>query len=199
MWVGSEFEKGCLIPMLQSAVTGLLVGGAVLAVVFWLGRRGDWPLALAGGSLAALSWWVGSVRAWRRAIWTDINLPGVESADTPSSTTPEPRPVRIELVTNSGATKQFIDLPASQEQLAELAAGVLSGSSFSEASWTPGLFSRSQFSKLRDELIRRRLVTWNSPNTPARGVALTSQGKAVFRYFASLSPTLRGDDSLKRG
>jgi hypothetical protein len=98
--------------------------------------------------------------------------------------------VRLELVQPlDGQAKQtqLIDLPATAEQLEKLARGLLAGASLSEAQWSGGnngIFTRSQFSQLRAELIKRKLAAWNNSRTPARGAALTPAGRAIMRRFA---------------
>jgi hypothetical protein len=83
----------------------------------------------------------------------------------------------------------LIDLPATAEQLEALARGLLAGASLSEAQWTGGngVFTRSQFSQLRAELIKRGLAAWNNSHTTARGAALTPAGRAIMRTFAGES------------
>lgn len=106
------------------------------------------------------------------------NLPGAPAYDM----------MRVELVQPlpGGQQTQIIDLPSDSERLEKLARGLLAGLPLSESQWTGGrgIFTRSEFSALRGELIRRGLVQWNNSHTTARGAALTASGRAIMRRFA---------------
>ncbi len=181
----SDVETGCLLPLAQSVVTGVLVG--VLAGTFALYAGVEQPalVGLALGALAGAGWWLSSITAWRRSAYPP---PANQQGMTPLRPDPLP-PIRVEVARENGM--DLVDLPATPEQLISLAQSVLSGGSLSEASWTGSgaPFTRAEFAALRNELIRRGLATWNNPHTPARGFALTAPGRAVMRRFASLSPT----------
>ena len=142
-------------------------------------------VGLSTGALAAALYWLASLVTWRR-----VELLACE----PWNPAPEPAPVwepappvRIEVL--EGRATRFVDLPASEAQLIDLAAGLLEGQTLSEAAWTGGgrPFTRAEFSTLRAELMRRGLATWNNPKTPARGAALTAPGRAVMRHYASMA------------
>ena len=98
---------------------------------------------------------------------------------------------------DNGRETDFIDLPAGPEQLRKLADGLLSGRQFALSAWSGAgaPFSRSEFERLRDELIKRGLARWRNANAQAQGAELTLPGRAVLRRFSSeassLSPTLR--------
>ncbi len=190
--IDEHLSQGCLVPALQALASGVLTGVTILAVVLWWNNQNAGYLALAGGAATALVWYFGSIRSWRRSTFgPDQPLPIIDDPGHDG----QPQMIRVELVTDAGRHREYIDLPASRSQLRQLASGVLAGSPMSEASWVGGrgIFSRSQFSQLRDELIKRGLLRWNNSHTTARGAALTAQGKAVFRYLSTL-PALPDDD-----
>lgn len=186
------------IPGGQSFLTGVFIGLAALFISWvagaakpWLWGLIVWSLVQAWTWITLLQRWTNLVQSLETAIGADINQDGYIGD-------PVER-VRIILDQDDGRKVDIIDLPASKDQLISLADGLLTGSTFSEAAWTGqgSIFSRSQFARLRDELVRRGLLSWNNPNTPARGLSLTPGGKAAMRYFASfaggVSPTLRAD------
>ena len=180
----NDVETGCLLPLAQSVVTGVLVGGLFAAIAQYAGWQQPALVGLALGALAGAGWWLSSITAWRRSTYPQ---PANEQMQP---LRPEPPPsIRVEVARENGL--DLIDLPVREDQIITLAQGVLSGGSLSEASWTGtgAPFTRAEFAALRNELIRRGLATWNNPHTPARGFALTAPGRAVMRRFAAMSPT----------
>jgi len=178
---------GCMLPLLQSIAGGVFSGLVMLACALWAGWPVPGVLALVVGAIGAAAWWWTSVTMWRRAAYQ------VDALQPEPRPEPRPEPIRVELT--DGKDWQFIDLPASVDQLTTLARGVLQGQTLSESAWTGGgqPFTRAEFASLRGELIRRGLASWNNPKTPARGVSLTRGGLAAMRTFASLTdrPTPR--------
>jgi len=179
----SDFDGGCALPLLQSLVTGILSSGIVCAIAA-LTDYPRWQLAgLLGGTAAACLQWILSLAIWRNAQLSDARPFYPAQAEEEAE---QPAPLRVEVT--EGRSTKLIDLPASQEQIIPLAVGLLSGQSLSEAAWTGSgaPFTRSEFSRLRGELIRRGLAAWNNPKTPARGATLTAPGRAVMRRYASM-------------
>lgn len=183
----SDTETGCIVPVLQSAVVGLLAGLVALAVVMLQGWSAWY--ALGAGALSALLTFISGVSAWRRSQFDDIYY-----SPPPPPALPQAQSVKVELrqPLDGGQQTQLIDLPTDSERLAALARGLLAGQSFSESAWTGGrgLFTRSEFSQLRNEMIKRGLAAWNNSHTTARGVTLTPAGRGVMRRFASESARL---------
>lgn len=184
---------GFWLPLVQSLATGVIMAVVAYAISSLIDIEREWHVALLVGSTSAGLVWLASLGLWRRVVFRPeqmdyapleylTQIPAIETEDI------EPETVRIELVENEGRTVKFIDLPITQEQLARLAVGLLNGRPMSEASWTGGgnLFSRSEFARLRDTMLERGMLVWNSPNAKARGVSLTHAGMACMRYFATL-------------
>jgi len=187
----NDLGAGCILPVLQAIVTGVLIGGLGAGLAHYAGWKDPALIGLLAGFGAAAFWWMTSVRAWRRAAHPEPYQP------EPTTTRARPEPVRVEVRQDDGRHVDYIDLPATAEQLITLAQSVLAGGSLSESAWTGsnGIFTRAEFSALRNELIKRGLASWNNPKTPARGVTLTRGGLAAMRTFAAMgagdSPTLR--------
>lgn len=173
-----ELGERVIIPTLQSAVSGMVSGLLAMALLFAIGMdarafRGG---LLAGAAVAALTWWALLVHQFR----------------DPANRVQDIHRFKLELTSNAGRTISFVDLPCSEAQLKQLAAGLLRGESLSEQSWTGHgrPFSRAEFRVLRGELLHRGLVQWRSDRFVNQGMILTSVGRAVFQKIGS--PTLPG-------
>lgn len=182
-----DVEKGCLLPLFQSAITGILAGLLAGAVGMWQGWSSPWSLALVVGAAGAVLVWVGGLTAWRRSIYPPIVYPAPIVDEDPAPI--PPKSVRVELRRDEGQSHhtQIADLPVSHDQLVTLAVGLLSGAPFSETSWTGAgkPFSRGEFAAVRSEFLRRNWAQWRNDRAPAQGVVLSAPGKAVLRSFAS--------------
>jgi hypothetical protein len=179
----TEVERGCLVPLAQCAVTGVLVGLATLAVGLYRDWEGPGYVALGAGAVGAAWWWLTSIHFWRRSVYMDL------AALFRPREQAEAQPFRIE-VDHGGGKMQFADLPATRDQLGKLGRGLTTGASFSEASWTGKgrPFTRGQFRALRDVFVRRGWAEWVRQEAPSQGVQLTATGKAVARHLARLEP-----------
>lgn len=181
-------QNGCFIPAAQAGVVGLLAGLVALAVGMWQGWSSPGWLALAVGALAGLLVFVSGVSVWRRSEFGQYYPTTYQAAQVD-----ERRSVRVELhrPLDGGHQTQLADLPASYDQLKELAVGVLRGAPLSEVTWSgPGRpFTRAEFGALRAEFLRRGWCDWRRADSPGQGVQLTPQGKAVVRSFASETVT----------
>jgi hypothetical protein len=180
------FGKGCFLPLAQAIGTALFSGGIMAGVAAWQRWENVGYISLITGAAAGFFWWVSSLELWRREVYRDP----VQLIDQPRVI---PK-VRIELVRDEGRSLDFIDLPIDQDRLIPLARGVLAGENTLSETGTSGILTRSEFTALRSELIRRGLAAWNNPGCAARGIALTRGGQAAFRSFAMMttSPTLPG-------
>lgn len=180
--------------VLISAITGLLLAlpvGAVSAVLKYAH-----PVQLAfivWLILQALTWltllarWSKLLNLIELALQVDISGDGKIAGEEPGPVSLEP--VRVEIIQDAGRHVEMLDLPVSLEQLTALAAALMAGASLSESSWTGAgaPFSKSEFIRLRDELIKRNLARWRNERAPAQGLMLTPGGKACMRHFAAMS------------
>lgn len=192
------------IPLLQAACSGVLLG-ALAAALLYLLELSALVLMLSAviAALVASVAWVSGLRFWREMVSSidgKVERIPLTSYVEPEQL-PEPGSVRVELIQDSGRAGSYITLPASPGKLRALASGLLSGKSFTEAVWcgSGGLFSRSEYCKLRDEMLRRGLLALNSPSTPARGYKLTRGGEACIRYLAeseATPPLLQSGDDI---
>lgn len=148
----------------------------------------SWTIVSAGCWMLLLLRWSRMLGNLERWLSLDINGDGY-IGDEPAQAEQEPQApaVRVEISENDGKQVSRVDLPATQAQIKALAIGLMSGSSFSESAWTghQAPFSKAEFIRLRDEMLKRRLIQWRNERAPAQGLELSKSGKAVMRYFAS--------------
>jgi hypothetical protein len=175
-----SITSGLVLPLGQSIVTGLMTGAVAWVISNWAGWEPKLVIAGAAGAVVMLADWISLIRAWRRRVDT---LAGVPEPATP----PAPGSTLLEMSIGADRhTLRYADLPVDLERLQVLAAGVLDGTTLSEANWTPELFSRHEFSKLKAAMVRRGLAAHRSARDPARGIVLTRPGEAAFRWLASM-------------
>lgn len=195
----NSFGESVVIPSFQAFITGGLAGLSSGAAAAALECPFPFELGLWVGSTAAFIAWLDYRHSWRvfleRLSGIDLNGDGVIGEEP----TGKREPVRVEVISNEGRQGDYIDLPARENQLRQLADGLISGKQFSQSVWTGNgaPFSRSEFEALRSEFIRRKLARWRKEGAPGQGIELTPPGWAVIRHFATntlRSPTLLPDD-----
>lgn len=183
-----NWNAAVLIPASQAAIVGGLIGAAVGAGAVLGELPNPGTLGTLAGCAGAFVTFNSGLMAFRRAVTPPMTPPPAPAQLIPARKMTQ-EVLRVELKHDKSRT-QLLELPATAEQLTALGRGVLGGASLAENTWTGsgGQFTRAEFGRLRNELIRRGLAGWNSPGTPARGWTLTPAGRAAFRYFATLNP-----------
>jgi hypothetical protein len=178
--------------------------GALVAAILWMLELKTIILAFSAmvAALVGSVAWVSGLRFWREMVSSiDGKVERIPLSYVEPEQLSEPGSMRVELIQDGGRAGSYITLPASPGKLRALASGLLSGKSFTEAVWcgSGGLFSRGEFCKLRDEMLKRRLLELNSPSTSARGYRLTRGGEACIRYLAesgATPPLLQSGDDI---
>lgn len=183
---------GVLVPLWQTAITGLLVfTGAWL--IAWLVFDLVDPIkpAVVICVLVTIGVWIWRLWQWanltnriEKLTNTDLNGDGKIGGK-------EPETIRINLNRVSDGkngpswSQSSMDLPLSKEQLVTLARGMNGGMPFSERVWAgPGKpFSSNEFRMLRNIMIRRGLIRLISEKDPRQGFELTEEGWSVMEYF----------------
>lgn len=182
-------------------ITGVFLGLALGVVLAMLNHphpvkagAAAWAVVQAGAWLALIARWGRLIDVVELALGVDVNRDGRIGQE------PEQHLVRVEVDERGEAGQRvtsIAELPFSPAQLARLGSGLLSGASFSEASWSGSgqPFTRSEFRQLRDTFLARGWAQWKREGATSQGVTLTSPGLAVARYFCQLtnSPTLPSD------
>jgi len=182
-------EVAVIYPILQSIITGVVIGAGVTATGLYFGRSRPWAL---GGWVAVLVVcviWLLSLARWHKWVYkleelTGLNLNGDPYVGPPPT-------VRVEIREEEGRKGTIARLPATEAQLYELARALVKGATFSIEDWTGQgrPFSKDEFMLLRTEMIDRNLVEWNNPRSHSRGMSLTKTGWAVMRYLAQTPPS----------
>ncbi len=180
-------EAGVVVPFFQASVSGLLFG-LVLGILAWaLDWPRPWVFGLIGGVAAIFVAWLSLLGRWlswiEALLGVDLNRDGVISRNLSDER------LRVAVLDRDGTRGVFLDLPIDEGRMIALADGLMRGKSLSESSWigSQGIFSRSEFYALRDELIKRGLLRWVNPRAHSQGVELTPGGRALVRHFASIS------------
>ena len=169
---GDDFSRGCVIPLCQALVGGVLSGLIAAGICLWMEWDFFLQLALIVGASAALFWFAGSIDRWREDVYA---IPEYMLPEPVEAIAQQITPIVVHVERQQSL---LFDIPASPEQLRQLSAGLINGVPFSEDSWTPEhkLFSKAQFRSVRDEFIKSKLARWVNPNSHAQGVALTHYG-----------------------
>jgi len=148
-----------VIPALQAVISSAWVFVGAGLVSYALYRLISFPVGILA-VLVGAGVWFAYLKRWHY-------LTGL----TPSYQEPDPLPlrevdpVRIELLQDNGNTGNYLSLPARFEQLVELGKGVTRGQGLAIGSWVGAgrPFSRAEFETLRDELLLRGLLEWQTP------------------------------------
>lgn len=192
-----EIGRGCMIPLIQAVITGLLLGAVVLGGALWAGSTSTIAMyvALAAAGCAALWWWSTSISSWRRAVYPEPEPAPIGEQE------PAPAPQIFRLEVKTGSKLQFAEFEGIEpDKLKRLAEGILQGIPFAESAWTGAgrPFSRSQFHQVRDIFLARGWLRWKNPESVSQGMIPTAQGLAVMRYFdgAQLDPPPHPIDSI---
>lgn len=184
---------GAWLPLAQAGISGGIVAAVILALALYGRARSPLVWAVSGGLLVMGLSWLRLQRHWFRLTSLE-SLVGVDlDQDGQIGANASPVCIRLQEIKGDGHYQETrYTLPATQEQLESLAAGILRGESFSESVWTGKgrPFSVSEFRGLRAELIRRGLVALANPKDSRQGYAFTVAGRQVLQGFTdSPSPT----------
>lgn len=197
------FKSGAFLPAAQAFLSGVFFSLVVLGVSLLAGAEQEGVFLLLGGSTVAFVAWLVLLKHWVRLV--DLRE-GVQPAPRYEVIEPEPAfqpgTVRVALVERGNGTMsgEFLELPATSEQLRLLASGVVSGGSLSENAWCGSgrPFTKAQFHALRQALLERGWFQWRSPSAPAQGVEPTHVGRRVFQHLSEtgnyLLPTRQEQD-----
>lgn len=176
------------VPLMQSVITGVFAsvfaGSVALFFEVAIGRS----FAIAGVTFSTVSLiaWLSIRGRWQwiieEILLADLNHDGVVGEPEPA---PPARPTRIDVIRDNGRTinHHYID---GDDRMRILAEGLLAGTPFSEANWTPQsvLFSQSEFYKLQRDWIAKGRARWRG-RTATDGVELTDDGWAVVEAIAA--------------
>ena len=182
------------VPLLQSAVTGLIVFVICLVIALKVNARDvfSWPLVFGIVTFGCV--WLMLQTRWitltniERMIGRDLN--GDKLIGKPEQAT-APKVIRIEHIESGRYSSRDIRLTASEEQLFKLAEGFHLGRAFAEKEWTPQSkgFSTAEFRTLRAEMIKGGLIELKNGGEPRQGFKLTADGEKWVESYLAPSPT----------
>jgi hypothetical protein len=119
--------------------------------------------------------------------------PGVQEPDQgeplPPVSAPRSQALRVEIAKDNGL--RYLDLPGTDEQLRELADGILQeGVPFRDEDWMGDgkTFSRGEWYALRQVMIERGLADWKNQAAHNQGAELTPEGEAVLDEILKAPP-----------
>lgn len=182
------YQAGALLPGLQALLSGVFFSGFAAGVLLWQGVDKPGTFLLVGGFGCAFCVWLVLLRHWLRLVnfregfQPAPRIQVIEPAEHQSSSVS----IRLFEEQNTYWRGDFLELPATHQQLRVLASGVVSGSSLAENAWCGANkpFSKAQFQELRQALLERGWLQWRNQNAPAQGLELTHVGRRVFSYLA---------------
>lgn len=173
-------ESCVLVPVLQSGISGIFVGFAVLSGCAAFG----WPWSWAGVSgcvVMLCAWWY-----FRREV--AIRLDAESGLLQPVQVQPvqvQPEPVQAFALTvayNEGRAGDMLRFGVSPEKFTQWAQGVYEGRSLAESQWigSRGVFSRGEYTRMLAELLNRGYIRHRS-RYHAQGFELCAKGRALVR------------------
>ena len=181
--VGSDVA----VPFLQSLATGAFVGLVSGTLAIW--QSWAWPVPVVLAALAAATMWFVSLsdtRGLLRKVETFVN----RDIDQDGIVGEPERVIHEYHVKDDGQTgahwQMMISLDIDPDRLRQFAKGlVVEERSTSTNGWVgeKGLFERTEFERLRDELISRGFAKWSKSKN--RGWHLTAKGEAWFTALAA--------------
>lgn len=195
-------QAGAWLPMWQSLVTGAGFGALILVIGLHFRWRsvGYWSLVF--GILAFLIVWLLRQNHWLRLTAEHLlnrDLDNDGYIGQPPIAAPDPLPVttRISLTDRNGSSdyhEKIFQLPATEEQLVALAAGINAGVTFAEAYWTGAgaPFSLREFRRLRAYMVKHGILEMVDSKAPNQGFRLTAAGQAIFSHFRQPTPEGQG-------
>lgn len=189
-----------IIPLIQSLLTGLVIGSLVFALALHFDAEKPWAWGLWGFLLSGSGMWIFSIQRWykltdwlptvERMTNLDINRDGRIGDRLPSvDVVPDPKQITVTVrdVHDQGHLSVMrYDLPVDEAQLGAFAVGVGQGVSLAEANWIgpSNPFTRDEYRAFRKELIRRRWIELANHKSAKQGFQMTEAGRAVMREIA---------------
>ena len=195
-------RSGVFLPLLQSIVTGILVG--LTCLVWAIAAEFQKPalfFAVVTLGITFISWgylminWRTMVSGIEKLVNRDLNGDN-RIGDKPASSM-----VQVRVTSMDGKHTTIAEIPHA-DKLPEFAQGVLAGKPISKREWIGRgkLFGETEFNTVRDKFIQRGWMVWIDEQYPQLGLNLTITGQAAMRALANSdthSPTLRGDTPIQ--
>jgi hypothetical protein len=199
---GTRFQSAAMVALSVGLAGGVVAG--VFANAQWhdVATVAQWSAvcSILAGTVTLAAWTVFVMIDWHlsldtllwlaeQAINIDINQDGQIGEPTPQP----PARVVVELQdknANGYDRARYLEFGVPIDKLATFARSVLAGRQLSESVWTGrgGLFSKSEFARMRGQMLEAGVLRWIHPGAPAQGIEVTAAGRQVLRQIAN-SPT----------
>jgi hypothetical protein len=188
-------QAGAFVPLLQAAVTGLLIGLAMFAIFVKLRIDDAWLWGLIIFLLVTTGTWLLLQFHWfdltrlERSSGVDLNRDGIVEQRTPGIA----RSVQVnihEVTDNQHLRVVTARFPIDEARMAELAQGLLNGTPFTERQWSGNgkLLSLDEFRAIRSEMLKRGMLEMVNPRSPQQGYRLSKAGRAAMKELARMMP-----------
>jgi len=176
-------ESDVVVPLLQSLITGVIIGLPAGTFVALVGHLPWWSVPAIAAGVIIPATWLHRLSAHTRALWT---VEKIFNRDVDGDNyTGEPPRQSFEMEVKTGRTIQRFDMPGALEQFYTLARGVLRGKPFSEHEWTPlrRLYSVPTFRQIRSRLLELGYIEWVNPMLHFQGLHITARGRDFMESF----------------
>jgi len=188
----ASVESDVSVPLLQSAVTGMVF--MLGSVPFVVAAHGAWyvPLLIGGGTFA-IAWGV-LLRAHRSLLWVVETITNRDIDQDGAIGTSPPPDVHVELSIGDeeGKRYEYEDLPVGRKGgyhgLRAFARAVTTGNppaSFAEREAAVYGYTRAEWQRLRNKFLDHNWAAWNNAHEPKQGVVLLEAGREVLRKIVT--------------
>jgi hypothetical protein len=188
-------QAGATLPLIQSTITGFLLGLAAFILAVKLRAEDAWFYGLMTWLLVQVITWLILQRHWfslttlEKLSGIDLNGDDVIGARDLPQVNAKTVQVNLRETTDDGHLRVTVArFPIDEARLAQLAQGLLAGTPFGERHWSGAgkLLSRDEFRAVRMGMLERRLLEQANPKSPQQGYKLSRGGRAAMRELASM-------------
>lgn len=183
------FLVGAFLPLLQAMITAIMVGVGALVILSQFNLIDPLKPTLIASALTMVLTWLYLQRRWlnltalEKMLNLDINRDG-QIGEKPKK---KETVIWINDESNGAVSSVRAKLSIGDDDLIFLADGLVNRHRpFSRREWIPKAngFSRDEWDDIQSDCLKFKIV-----EVKGAGFELTKAGKAVMRYYASLSPT----------
>jgi hypothetical protein len=134
---------------------------------------------IAGGFTTMLTRRYGVAREIKPEVYQPEELPDADPLNVIPFT-------KVMVPSHTGNSGRWVEIEVWPEKLAAFAQGVVHTAAVAERYWTgsKGIFSLSEYDKMRDGMILNGLGHWNNPAYPLQGWSLTAEGRLALGLIA---------------
>lgn len=191
----TSIDAAILIPLLQGCIGGLFLGAAAGSVSWATGYGDPLPVLGAGCMLGTVAGWFSYRAGWERRLNRLLGVDDQPQVEAYPSEVYTPIEYQYNINYNEGRVQDRLFFGIPEDKFRVWCAGVAAGKSLSEDSWSgsAGIFSRSEYRSMRDELLRRGFIRPRG-RFHNLGFVLTSKGEALTNGVALDNPANASPD-----